>query len=84
VAHAARAPQLLGFGLFITSTYLQLIEALKGTEKFLKVPLRGTFKNFSGFHVSAKRCITLFIEKLYKCIIPEFIEMLVDLLNWQK
>jgi len=27
----------------------QLIEDLKGIEKFLKVPLRGTFKNFSGF-----------------------------------
>gem|GEM_PF-3188423 len=35
---------------------LQPIEALKGTEKFLKVPLRGTFKNFSGFYSSAKRC----------------------------
>jgi hypothetical protein len=27
----------------------------KGTEKFLKVPLRGTFKNFSGFYGSVKR-----------------------------
>jgi len=35
---------------------LQPIEILKGTEKFLKVPLRGTFKNFSGFYNSAKRC----------------------------
>jgi len=35
---------------------LQPIEALQGTEKFLKVPLRGTFKNFSGFYKSAKRC----------------------------
>jgi hypothetical protein len=26
------------------------------TEKSLKVPLRGTFKLFSGFHVSAERC----------------------------
>jgi hypothetical protein len=25
----------------------------------LKVPLRGTFKNFSGFYDSAKRCIDL-------------------------
>jgi hypothetical protein len=36
---------------------LQPIEALKGTENFLKVPLRGTFKKFSGFYKSAKRCI---------------------------
>ncbi len=35
---------------------IQPIEALRGTEKFLKVPLRGTFKNFSGFYDSAKRC----------------------------
>jgi len=27
-------------------------------EKFLKVPLCGTFKNFSGFYDSAKRCTT--------------------------
>jgi hypothetical protein len=33
-----------------------LFEALKSTEKFLKVPQSGTFKKFSGFHVSAKRC----------------------------
>jgi hypothetical protein len=35
---------------------LQPIEALKDPEKFLKVPLRGTFKNFSGFYKSARRC----------------------------
>jgi len=28
-----------------------------GTEKLLKVPLRGTFKSFSGFYISAKRWI---------------------------
>ncbi len=27
-----------------------------GTERCLKVPLRGTFKHLSGFHGSAKRC----------------------------
>ena len=40
-----------------TRLILQPIEALSSTEKSLKVPLRGTFKLFSGFHVSAKRCI---------------------------
>jgi len=29
---------------------------LKGTEKFLKVPLRGTFKNFYEFYGSAEPC----------------------------
>jgi len=36
---------------------LQPIEASNSKEKSLKVPPRGTFKLFSGFHVSAKRCI---------------------------
>jgi len=40
---------------------IQPIEALEGIEKFLKVPLRGTFKNFSGFYNSAKCCIS-FLE----------------------
>jgi hypothetical protein len=35
---------------------LQLIEDSSSTEESLKAPLRGTFKLFSGFHVSAKRC----------------------------
>ena len=35
---------------------LQPVEGLSDTERFLKVPLRGTFKNLSGFHDSAKRC----------------------------
>jgi len=35
---------------------LQPIEALKGTDKFLEVPLRGTSKNLSRFYKSAKRC----------------------------
>jgi hypothetical protein len=29
---------------------------LSSTDKFLKVPLRGTFKIFSGFYNGAKRC----------------------------
>jgi hypothetical protein len=29
---------------------------LEGTEKFLKVARSTTFKNFSGFYISAKRC----------------------------
>jgi hypothetical protein len=33
---------------------LLAIEALKGTKKFLKVPLRGTFKNFFGFYKNAE------------------------------
>jgi len=36
---------------------LLAIEALKGTKKFLKVPLRGTFKNFFGFYKNAKRLL---------------------------
>jgi hypothetical protein len=36
---------------------LQPVEALSSPENFLKVPLRGTFKKFSGFYNSAKRCI---------------------------
>jgi hypothetical protein len=48
VAHRAN-PHFLGFKK-------SQIEALKGTEEFLKVPLRGTFKNSSGFYRSAKRC----------------------------
>jgi len=36
---------------------VQPIVALKGTERFVKVPLRGTFTNLSGFYNSAKRCI---------------------------
>lgn len=35
---------------------LQLIEDSSSTEESLKAPLRGTFKLFSGFHVSGKRC----------------------------
>jgi hypothetical protein len=35
----------------------------KGTKKFLKVPLLGTFKNFFGFHGSAKRCNAKKIQK---------------------
>jgi len=35
---------------------LQPVEALSSTEKILKVPLRGTFKIFSGFYNGAKRC----------------------------
>jgi len=37
----------LFLGFKVSFTHIQPIEALKGTEKFLKVPLRGTFKNFS-------------------------------------
>jgi hypothetical protein len=36
---------------------MQPVEALSSPEKFLKVPRSGTFKNFSGFYNSAKRCI---------------------------
>jgi len=35
---------------------LQSIEGLSDPDKFLKVPLRGTFKNLSGAYISAKRC----------------------------
>jgi len=35
---------------------LQPVKALSSTENFLKVPLRDTFKKFSGFYNSAKRC----------------------------
>jgi hypothetical protein len=35
---------------------IQPVDALNGTDKFLKVPLRGTFKNLSGSYDSAKRC----------------------------
>jgi len=45
------------FILIQVAIAIQPIEALKGTEKFLKVPLRGTFRNFSGFYSSAKRYI---------------------------
>jgi len=31
-------------------------------EKFLKVPQSGTFKNFSGFYGSAKRCSKIFMK----------------------
>ena len=41
---------------FLLVVPLQPIEDLSITEKSLKVPLRGTFKLFSGFYVSAKRC----------------------------
>ena len=44
------------FILIQVAIAIQPIEALKGTEKFLKVPLRGTFKNFSGSYKGAKRC----------------------------
>ena len=43
------AARLLTFPNNCLINSLQLIEALKGTEKLLKVPLRGTFKSFSGF-----------------------------------
>jgi len=36
--------------------FIQPVEALSSTEKILKVPLRGTFKIFSGFYNGAKRC----------------------------
>jgi len=45
--------------------FLQPIEALKGTDKFLKVPLSGTFKNLSGFYKSAMRY--KFFVKLIGC-----------------
>jgi len=35
---------------------LQRIENSSSTERSLKMPQSGTFKLFSGFHVSAKRC----------------------------
>lgn len=35
---------------------MQPIEAVMGAEEFLKVPLRGTFKNSSGFYNRAKGC----------------------------
>jgi hypothetical protein len=35
---------------------LQSIEALKGTDKFLKVPRSGTFKNSLGFYKNANLC----------------------------
>jgi hypothetical protein len=34
---------------------LQPIESLSGTDNFLKVPLRGTFKKLFGFYSSARR-----------------------------
>ncbi len=46
VAHSTR--------FSMVTAIVEPIEALKGTEKFLKVPLRGTFKNFSGFYEGAK------------------------------
>jgi len=36
---------------------VQPIEALKATEKYLKVPRSDTFKYFSELYKSAKRCI---------------------------
>jgi hypothetical protein len=36
---------------------LQPIEAWSNTDKFLKAPRCGAFKNLSGFLISAKRCI---------------------------
>jgi hypothetical protein len=50
--------ELRGNSLFDFGFVLQPIEASNITEKSLKVPLCGTFKLFSGFHVSAKRCNT--------------------------
>jgi len=38
-------------------SFLQPVEGLSDTNKFLKVPLRGTFKNLFGFYGSARRCI---------------------------
>jgi hypothetical protein len=35
---------------------LQTTKGLNSIEKFLKVLRSGTFKNFSGFYSSAKRC----------------------------
>jgi hypothetical protein len=52
-----------GVAVKSTATPLLLIEALKVTKKFLKVPLRGTFKNFFGFYKSVKRCMAK--KKLY-------------------
>ena len=45
---------------------LKSIDASSSSEKSLKVPLRGTFKLFSGFHVSAKRCIHVEFNKVVK------------------
>jgi hypothetical protein len=35
---------------------IQPVESLNGTDKFLKVPRSGTFKNLSRSYDSAKRC----------------------------
>jgi hypothetical protein len=48
VAHAQRAPQPFGFGLFITSTYLQQIAKTPTTNFFIKAPLRGAFTKKLG------------------------------------
>jgi hypothetical protein len=50
---------------------LQPIEALKGTDKFLEVPLRGTSKNLSRFYKSAKRCNNRCYLKLILPFIPQ-------------
>ena len=56
-----------GFEYIIMPTYLEPVEALSSTEKFLKVLRSGTFKNFSGFYNSAKCCID--IIKLMKFLV---------------
>ncbi len=40
----------------LKSNPIQPVEALSSTGNFLKVTLRVTFKKFSGFYYSAKRC----------------------------
>jgi len=47
-----------GFEYIIMPTYLEPVEALSSTEKFLKVPLRGTFKNFLGFITAQSAVLT--------------------------
>jgi len=51
--------QLLKFFLAIKKarSAVKTIETLRATEKFLKVARSVTFKNFSGFYDSVKRCI---------------------------
>jgi len=47
------------------SIYLrQSIEALLGTEKFLKVPFRGTFRNFSGFMSAQSAVMSQYFRNL--------------------
>jgi hypothetical protein len=49
--------KIAGFLFFKKAqSIIKPIETLKGAEKSLKVPLRGTFKDFSGFYNSVKRC----------------------------